>query len=93
MLGTSKYINNPNISAAKGSAPERSMDDVPESRYFKLRVEKIYGRANENVECKIRNAVVYIGLIETKLEICPKSVNGMSAIVMNMIEYNRMVYV
>lgn len=49
-VGISVYIKTPNIKAAKGSAPESKMEDVPESIWFRLKVEKIYGRANENVE-------------------------------------------
>ena len=74
------------MSAAKGSAPERKIEDVPESIYFKLNVDRIYGKANENVECKIKNRIVNVGLIETKLEIWLKSVNGIRAIEIKMME-------
>lgn len=50
IVGISEYIISPNNSAANGSAPDIKMDDMPESIYFKLNVDRIYGRANENVE-------------------------------------------
>ena len=62
------------------------MEDTPESMQFKLTVEKIQGRANENVECKTKNIMTRGGLIEIKLFIWPKSVNGFKAIEMKMIE-------
>ena len=68
-VGISEYIKSPNINAAIGSAPERSIDDVPESMYFKLNVEKIYGRAKENVECSIKKSTVNAGLMDMKLVI------------------------
>ena len=85
MLGISVYIRNPKISAATGSDPESNIEDTPESIYFKLNVERIYGRANEKVECKIKNRIVHVGFIEMKFEIWLKSVNGTSAIVMKII--------
>ena len=30
-VGTSEYIKSPKISAAKGSAPDKNIEDVPES--------------------------------------------------------------
>ena len=84
--GTSEYINNPNISAARGSAPDMKMDEIPESIYFKLNVERIYGRANENVECRNRNIATKVGLMLMKLLIWLKFVNGINAMDMNMIE-------
>ena len=66
MVGISEYTKNPNIKAAKGSAPDNKMDDIPESMYFKLTVENIYGRANENVEWIIKKRIVNTGLIFTK---------------------------
>lgn len=85
-VGISEYIKSPNINAANGSAPERSMEDTPESMYFKLKVEKIYGRAKENVECNIKNNVINSGLRDMKLSIWLKLVNGINAIVINMTE-------
>ena len=41
IVGISAYINNPNIKAANGSAPESKIEDIPESIYFKLKVESI----------------------------------------------------
>ena len=64
--GISEYMRSPKINAAKGSAPDRKMDDVPESMYFKLNVEKIYGSANENVECTIKKITAGRGSISTK---------------------------
>ena len=46
----------------------------------------MYGSANENVECKIKNIIVDKGLIEMKFEISLKSLNGIKAIVINIIE-------
>lgn len=66
-VGISEYIKSPNINAARGSAPERSIDDVPESMYFKLNVEKIYGMAKENVECITKKSTVNAGLMDMKL--------------------------
>ena len=77
--GISEYKSNPKINAAKGSAPDRKMDDVPESMYFKLNVEKIYGSANEKVECTIKKITAGMGPIPTKWPICLKSVNGIRA--------------
>ena len=85
-VGISAYIKNPNINAANGSEPESKIEDTPESICFKLKVEKIYGSAKENVECKMRNGIVNVGLIVTKLVIWLKSVNGMSAMEMKTIE-------
>ena len=31
IVGISKYIKNPKIKAAKGSAPDKNMEDTPES--------------------------------------------------------------
>ena len=50
-----------------------------------LTVDKMYGSANENVECKIKNSIVHGGLIEMKFDISPKSVNGINAIVVEKI--------
>ena len=44
------------------------------------------GSANENVECTIRNMIASNGLIETKLLIWMKLVNGINAIEMMIIE-------
>ncbi len=66
-VGVSEYIINPNINAANGSAPDIKMEDTPESMYFKLNVDKMYGSANENVECMIRKSIVNVGLIDMKL--------------------------
>ncbi len=85
-VGTSEYIKNPNINAAKGSAPESKIEEVPESIYFRLKVEKIYGSANENVECSIKNSIVNVGLIETNSPIWLKSVKGVKAIEMKTTE-------
>ena len=62
------------------------MDDTPESIYFKLTVERIYGRANENVECIIRNMIANVGLTDMKPVIWLKFVNGINAIEMKTIE-------
>ena len=67
--GISEYMRSPKINAAKGSAPDRKMDDVPESMYLRLTVEKIYGSANENVECMIRKITAGRGSMPTKLPI------------------------
>ena len=85
-VGISQYIKNPNNNAANGSAPDSSIEEVPESIWFRLTVDNMYGIANENVECRIRNMTVKRGLIEMKFEISPKSVNGINAIEMNIIE-------
>lgn len=66
IVGVAEYIANPNINAAKGSAPDSNMDDTPESICFKLTVENIYGNAKENVECIIRNITDNDGLILIK---------------------------
>ena len=86
IVGISAYIKNPNIKAANGSDPESKMEDTPESICFKLKVENIYGRANENVECRIKNSIVNAGLIETKFVIWSKLVNGISAMEIKMME-------
>lgn len=85
-VGTSEQIKNPKVNAAKGSAPDIMMDDTPESIYFKLTVERIYGRANENVECIIRNMIANVGLTDMKPVIWLKFVNGINAIEMKTIE-------
>ena len=86
IVGISLYRKNPKIKAARGSAPDNSIDEIPESIYFKLKVEKIYGRANENVECMIKNMMHKMGSIEMKFVIWLKLVNGISAIEINTIE-------
>ena len=86
IVGTSEYIKNPNINAAKGSAPESNIEDTPESIYFKLKVERIYGKANESVECKIKNNIVNVGLFEINSVIWPKLVNGINASVIKITE-------
>ena len=91
--GISRQKINPNSNAAKGSDPESSIEDVPESIWFKLTVENIYGSANENVECSMRNNVTKAGLTEMTPSIWLKFVNGIKAIEMNMIEQNSIVYV
>ena len=63
-VGVSEYIINPNINAARGSAPDIIMEDTPESIYFKLTVDNTYGSAKENVECMIKNIIVNAGLID-----------------------------
>lgn len=65
-VGISLYINKPNINAAIGSAPDIKIEDIPESIYFKLHVVRIYGSANENMACMIKNMIVNGGLIEMK---------------------------
>ena len=85
-VGVSEYIKNPNINAANGSAPDMKMEDTPESRYFKLNVDRIYGSANENVECTIKKSTVNVGLIDMKLLIWLKFVNGINAIEMKITE-------
>lgn len=85
-VGISEYMKNPKINAAKGSAPDNNIEDIPESIWFKLTVDRIYGNANENVECTIKNNIVKVGSIETKLAIWLKFVKGISATDMNMIE-------
>ena len=85
-VGVSEYIINPNISAAKGSAPDIKMEDTPESMYFRLSVDRMYGRANENVECMIKKSIVNFGFIDMKLLIWLKLVNGIRAIEMNITE-------
>ena len=49
-------------------------------------MDSMYGSANENVECRIKNMTVSIGLMEMKFEISLKSLNGIKAIEMNIIE-------
>lgn len=78
-VGISIYTKNPKIRAANGSAPDIIIEDVPESIYFRLNVERIYGSANENVECIIRKNIANVGSGEMKLEIWPKSVKGINA--------------
>ena len=53
----------------------------------------MYGSANENVECTIKNMIVNVGLMDMKPEIWLKCVNGIKAIEMNMIAYNSIVKV
>ena len=86
IVGISEYRNNPKTNAANGSAPDNNIDETPESIQFKLTVDRIYGNANENVEWIIKNTIDNGGLIETKLVIWPKSVNGINAIEMKIIE-------
>ena len=66
-VGASEYIMNPNINAANGSAPDMKMEDTPESMYLRLNVDRMYGRANENVECTIKKSTVNAGLIDMKV--------------------------
>ncbi len=66
-VGVSLYIKNPNINAANGSAPDMKIEDTPESIYFRLNVDRMYGSANENVECMIKNIIVIVGFIDMKL--------------------------
>ena len=62
------------------------MDDTPESIYFKLNVERIYGSANENVECIIKKIITKLGFSEMKLVIWLKLVKGINATEMKIIE-------
>ena len=64
---------------------EALIEAIPESTCSKLTVENIYGRANENVECISRNITTKTGLIEMKLEMSAKFVNGINPIEMNVI--------
>ena len=84
-VGTSEQNINPKISAANGYAPDNNIEAIPESTCSKLTVENIYGRANENVECISRNITTKTGLIEMKLEMSVKFVNGSNPIEMNVI--------
>ena len=68
-VGISEYIASPNINAARGSAPDMNIEEVPESIYFRLKVERIYGSANENVECIIKKIIVNVGLTEMNPDI------------------------
>ena len=74
------------MSAAKGSVPDSIIDEIPESIQFKLKVEKIYGSANDNVECIIKNTITNTGLSEMKCVIWPKLVNGINPIEIKTIE-------
>ena len=49
-------------------------------------MERIYGSANENVEWMIRNIIDDVGLIDMKPVIWLKSVKGINAIEMIMID-------
>ena len=84
--GISEYNINPKINAARGSEPDKNIDETPESIQFKLTVERMQGSANENVESIVKNIIVKIGLIETKLVIWPKLVNGINEIEIKIIE-------
>ncbi len=69
------------------------MDALPESMYLMDTVSRIYGIANDNVECRIKNIVFPNISALTNVVIWLKEVNGIKIIVFMRIEYNNIVYV
>lgn len=69
------------------------MDALPESMYLMDTVSRIYGIANDSVECRIKNIVFPNISALTNVVIWLKEVNGIKTMVFMSIEYNNIVYV